>query len=117
MPLVLLPLVFFTIALTWLLASLGVYLRDIGQLVGVFTTALMFLSPIFYPISALPAEVQAWMYLNPLTLIIESTRDVLVWGKIPNLQQWLIQLVGSSMLAWFGFTLFQKARKGFADVV
>jgi lipopolysaccharide transport system permease protein len=117
LPLVLLPLALFTIGISWALASLGVYLRDISQIVGVVTTALMFLSPIFYPISALPAEFQNLMHLNPLTLVIESAREVLVWGNIPALQPWLIQLGVSSMIAWLGFAWFQKTRKGFADVL
>lgn len=117
LPLVLLPLALFTISMSWALASLGVYLRDIGQIVGVLTTALMFLSPIFYPISALPAEFQSLMHLNPLTAVIESTRDVLVWGKVPDFQLWIIQLAISSVLAWLGFIWFQKTRKGFADVL
>lgn len=117
LPLVLLPLALFTISMSWALASLGVYLRDIGQIVGVLTTALMFLLPIFYPITALPAEFQSLMYLNPLTAVIDSTRDVLVWGKVPDFQLWLIQLAISSVLAWLGFIWFQKTRKGFADVL
>jgi lipopolysaccharide transport system permease protein len=117
LPLVLLPLVFFTMAMSWVLASLGVYLRDIGQVIGVLTTALMFVTPIFYPISALPAEFQNLMHINPLTVVVESTREVLIWGKMPNLQLWIIQLAVSSMLAWLGFFWFQKTRKGFADVL
>jgi lipopolysaccharide transport system permease protein len=117
LPLVLLPLVLLTIGMSWALASFGVYLRDISQIVGVLTTALMFLSPIFYPISALPAEFQTLMHLNPLTLVIESTRDVLVWGKLPDIRLWLIQLGASSFIAWLGFVWFQKTRKGFADVL
>jgi lipopolysaccharide transport system permease protein len=117
LPLILLPLTLFTIGMSWALASLGVYLRDISQIVGVLTTALMFLSPIFYPISALPAEFQTWMHLNPLTLVIESTREVLVWGTMPNLLLWLIQLGVSTIIAWLGFAWFQKTRKGFADVL
>lgn len=117
LPLVLLPLVLFTMGLSWVLTSLGVYLRDISQMVGVITTALMFLSPIFYPISALPSEFQTLMHLNPLTLVIESTRDVLVWGKLPNMKVWLTQLGVSLILVWLGFTWFQKTRKGFCDVI
>jgi lipopolysaccharide transport system permease protein len=103
--------------MSWALASFGVYLRDISQIVGVLTTALMFLSPIFYPISALPAEFQTLMHLNPLTLVIESTREVLVWGRLPEIRLWLIQLGVSSFIAWLGFVWFQKTRKGFADVL
>jgi lipopolysaccharide transport system permease protein len=117
LPLVLLPLALFTLSMSWALASLGVYLRDISQIVVVLTTALMFLSPIFYPITALPAEFQALMHLNPLTLVIEATREVLVWGTIPDLHLWLIQLGISTFLAWLGFAWFQKTRKGFADVL
>ncbi|WP_286223997.1 ABC transporter permease [Polynucleobacter sp. HIN6] len=117
LPLVILPLIFLTVGLSWVLASLGVYLRDISQIVGVLTTALMFLSPIFYPISALPLEFQTSMHLNPLTLVIESTREVLVRGHIPSLKLWTIQLAVSIMLAWLGFAWFQRTRKGFADVL
>lgn len=117
LPLVILPLIFLTVGLSWFLASLGVYLRDISQIVGVLTSALMFLSPIFYPISALPPEFQTLIHLNPLTLIIESTREVLVWGNIPSIKLWAIQLAVSVMLAWLGFVWFQQTRKGFADVL
>jgi lipopolysaccharide transport system permease protein len=117
LPIVLLPLALFTMGMSWALASLGVYLRDISQIVGVLTTALMFLSPIFYPISALPVEFQTIIHLNPLTLVIESTREVLVWGNTPDVDLWLIQLGLSSAIAWFGFAWFQKTRKGFADVL
>lgn len=117
LPLVLLPLVLFTLGLSWMLASLGVYLRDVGQIVGVFTTALLFLSPIFYPVTALPAEYQNLLHLNPLTPVIEQTRQVLVWGKLPDLGFWAGAMVAGSAAAWLGFAWFQKTRKGFADVL
>lgn len=117
LPLVLLPLVLFTLGLSWMLASLGVYLRDVGQIVGVFTTALLFLSPIFYPVTALPAEYQTLLHLNPLTPVIEQTRQVLVWGKLPDLGFWGGAMVAGSAAAWLGFAWFQKTRKGFADVL
>jgi lipopolysaccharide transport system permease protein len=63
-PVVLLPLILFTLGISWILASLGVYLRDVGQIVGVITTALMFLSPIFYPVTALPKEYQILLHLH-----------------------------------------------------
>lgn len=116
-PLVLLPLALFTIGISWLLASLGVYLRDVGQIVGVLTTALMFLSPIFFPVSALPEKYQILLHLNPLTLVIEQTREVLVWGRIPDIKLWGMYLAGSAIIAWLGFAWFQKTRKGFADVL
>lgn len=116
-PLVLLPLVLFTLGLSWFLASLGVYLRDIGQVIGVLMSALMLLSAVFYPVSALPTAYQHWLYLNPLTLVIESSRDVLIWGVVPDISLWLGQLVGASVVAFLGHAWFEKTRQGFADVL
>jgi lipopolysaccharide transport system permease protein len=117
LPLVLAPLVLLTLGLCWLLAALGVYLRDVGQLIGIATTTLMFLSPIFYPLSALPPEYQPLLLANPLSLVIEQVRDVLVWGRLPQAVPFAIELALASLLAWLGFAWFQKTRKGFADVI
>ncbi|WP_296677879.1 ABC transporter permease [Thiothrix sp. UBA2332] len=117
LPFILLPLMLFTLGIAWLLASLGVYLRDVGQIVGVATTALLFLSPIFYPVSALPENYQTLLHFNPLTLVIEQTRQVLISGTMPNIKLWGLYLIGSSTVAWFGFAWFQRTRRGFADVL
>jgi lipopolysaccharide transport system permease protein len=103
--------------MSWALSSLGVYLRDVSQIVSIFTTVLMFLSPIFYPISVLPEFYQKLLYLNPLMPAIEQARGILFFGEGLN---WM--LMGgyyAAMLgvAWAGFAWFQKTRKGFADVI
>lgn len=116
-PLVLLPLLLGTMGLVWFLAALGVYLRDIAQVAGMVTTILMFLSPVFYPISMLPEKYQVWMHLNPLTFFMEEARKVMIFGGYPDLSGWLIYLGLSSLMAWLGFAWFQKARRGFADVI
>lgn len=116
-PLVLLPLLLFSLGLSWFLASLGVYLRDVGQIVGLVITGLMFMSPIFYPVSALPEGFRILFHLNPLAAVIEQTREVLIWGIFPKVTVLLIELLLSSLFAWLGFAWFQKTRKGFADVV
>jgi lipopolysaccharide transport system permease protein len=116
-PLVLLPLLLATMGIVWFLAALGVYLRDIAQIAGMATTILMFLSPVFYPISMLPEQYQAWMHLNPLTFIMEEARKVMIFGGYPDFSGWLMYLAMSSLLAWLGFAWFQKARRGFADVI
>ena len=116
-PVVLVPLVLFTLGVSWLLASIAVYLRDVAQLVGVLTTVLMFMSPIFYPLSALPAAYRSVIELNPLALPIEFARDVLLWGKMPDATAFCLYTAGSALMAWVGFTCFQKLRSGFADVV
>jgi lipopolysaccharide transport system permease protein len=116
-PIVLLPLALGTMGFAWMLASLGVYVRDIGQMTGIFTTVLMFLSPVFYPISSLPLEYQTWMRLNPMTFIIEEGRNVLTHGRMPDLLGWGLYLGAGLLVAWAGFWWFQKTRKGFADVL
>ncbi len=117
LPVVLLPLVFLTLGLAWLFASLGVYLRDVGQTVGVATTVLMFLSPIFYPVTALPEDYRAIMYLNPLAHLIEQARAVTIWGQMPDWGALGLGLAVSLAVAWLGFAWFQKTRRGFADVL
>ena len=117
LPFVMLPLLLMTAGFCFALAALGVYLRDVSQVVTVATTALLFLSPIFYPVSALPPAYQTIIHLNPLTLIIEQTRGILIAGIVPNLSAWVIGLGISILMTWVGFFVFQKTRKGFADVL
>lgn len=117
LPVVLLPILFVIVGLSWFLASLGVYLRDTGQVVGVIITALMFLSPIFYPVTALPEQYQAVMRLNPLTPTIEQVRDLLIWHAGVNWMDWARSMALSLFVAWLGFAWFQKTRKGFSDVL
>lgn len=116
-PLVLMPLVIFTTGLAWMLASLGVFLRDVGQTIGILTTVLMFLSPVFYPVTAVPERFQTYIMANPLTFIIEQAREVLIWGHMPNWWGLAIYTIASSAIAWAGYAWFQKTRKGFADVL
>ena len=116
-PFVFLPLVILTIGLAWMLASLGVFLRDVGQTIVIITTVLMFLSPVFYPVTAVPERFRLFIMANPLTFIIEQAREVLIWGHLPN---WLglgAYTLAAVAIAWAGYAWFQKTRKGFADVL
>lgn len=116
-PLVLLPLVILTLGLAWMLASLGVFLRDVGQTIGIITTVMMFLAPVFYPVTAVPEEFRHWIMANPLTFIIEQARAVLIWGHLPNWTGLGIYTLVAVSVAWAGYAWFQKTRKGFADVL
>ena len=116
-PLVLLPLVLVTLGIAWMLASLGVFLRDVGQTIGIITTVMLFLAPVFYPISVLPEKYQIYLFINPLTFIIEQSRLVLIYGQFPNWEGLAIYSSISLFVAWFGYWWFQKTRKGFADVL
>lgn len=116
-PLVLLPLVILTIGLAWMLASLGVFLRDVAQTIGIVTMVMMFLAPVFYPVTALPEQYRPWLMANPLTFIIEQAREVLVWGRLPDWAGLGIYTLVATVVAWAGYAWFQKTRKGFADVL
>ncbi|WP_374600975.1 ABC transporter permease [Niveibacterium sp.] len=117
LPLVLFPLVLFVMGVSWVLASLGVYLRDVSQFAQIATSVLMFLSPIFYPANALPPEFRNGLLYNPLSIVIEQTRDVLLWSRVPDVSQYVGHLIGAATICWLGFSWFQKTRKGFADVL
>lgn len=117
LPLVFLPLIIFCLGLAWILASLGVFIRDVGQTTVIITTVMMFLSPVFFPVTALPEKYRVWIMLNPLTFIIEQARAVLIWGNLPDWLGLVIYTVAATLVAWLGFVFFQKTRKGFADVL
>ena len=93
------------------------YIRDVAQFISILMTALMFLSPVFYPIASLPEQYHLFMNINPLTFVIEQARDVMIFGRSINWMPWLSQLLLSFLVAWLGFAWFQKTRKGFADVL
>jgi lipopolysaccharide transport system permease protein len=116
-PLVVLPLVILITGLAWALASLGVFLRDVGQTISIVTTVMMFLCPIFYPITAVPEVYRPFIMANPLTFIVEQAREVLVWGHLPDFAGLVVYTIVSTIIAWLGFAWFQKTRKGFADVL
>ena len=117
LPVIVLPLVFLTMALSWFLASCGVFLRDTAPTVGLVTTGLLFASPVFYPASALPEAYRPVLWLNPLTPIIEQFRDALFWGRLPDWRSFAIGLIASLAVAWLGLLWFDRTRPAFADVV
>jgi lipopolysaccharide transport system permease protein len=117
LPLTLFPVIFASVGLAWFLSALGVFVRDVGQITGVFITVLMFMSAVFYPLSALPEKYQVWLRLNPLVLIITESRNSLVFGLLPDWDSLVIALTVSLVIAFSGFWWFQKVRKGFADVI
>ena len=116
-PLVLLPLIILTLGCAWILSSLGVFIRDVSQTIGIVTTVMMFLSPVFFPVTSLPEIYRPLIMANPLTFIIEQSREVLIWGHLPDWIGLGIYAVVATIVAWVGYVWFQKTRKGFADVL
>ena len=116
-PLVVVPLLLVAVGLAWFVAALGVYFRDLGQIVPPLVTAAMFISPIFYPSSHLPEWVRPLMAANPVAFSVEAVRDVLFLGRLPDPGPWAAWLVAGTAVAGLGYAFFQKVRKGFADVL
>lgn len=116
-PLILLPLLAMGLGASWFLASITVYIRDVAYITSIITTMLMFLSAVFFPVSALPEEYRVFIYLNPVAVIVSESRNALIFGLSPN---WValggVSLVGLTV-AVAGYWWFQKTRKGFADVL
>jgi lipopolysaccharide transport system permease protein len=117
LPVVLTPLALVVLGMTWFLSSLGVFLRDVKQLVGILTTVILFGSPILYPVTAIPESMRAYVYANPLTLVLDNSKQVLFWGTIPDLRYLALSILVAWGVAWLGYAWFMKTRKGFADVV
>lgn len=117
LPVVLLPYLLFLMGLVWFLSGLGAYLRDIRQVTGVLATVFMFLGPVFYPITALPPAVQPWVWLNPLTAIIEGVRAVALYGQTPDWVTLSAYTLVAVVVFLLGFIWFQKTRRGFGDVL
>jgi lipopolysaccharide transport system permease protein len=107
----------FVAGTVWLLASLGVYLRDLKQVIAIVTMALMFLAPILYPMTLIPIQYRVWMYCNPLTIPVQAAQNVLIWGTLPRWDHLGLYALIASLFAWFAFAWFEQTRKGFADVV
>ena len=117
LPLVLLPLAIFSLGISYFVASLGVYIRDTQYLIGVILQILFFMTPIFYPLQAVPERFRWPLQLNPLTILIEEARKVFLYGELPN---WLflgIAFLVSCLVLHLGFIWFHKTKKGFADVL
>jgi lipopolysaccharide transport system permease protein len=117
LPLAYLPLLLLSLALGWFLASLGVYVRDIGQGIGVVVQILFFVSPVFYSISAAPQPLQPFLAANPMGTIINGFRQVLLWGQPLPWVGWALCSLVSGILAVLAYGWFMTTKKGFADVL
>lgn len=116
-PVVIIPFVLAILGISWFLSALGVYLRDIAQLMPLITQILMFLSPVLYPIENVPKRFVWIIMLNPLTFIVEQLRQVMISGMMPDLFGLTIYSAISILLCWMGLRFFRTLRPGFADVV
>jgi lipopolysaccharide transport system permease protein len=117
LPVVVVPLVILTVGISWIVAALGVYLRDIGQIAGVIAAAMLFLSSAIVPVQSVPQGYRVLFELNPLTFIIDQVREVVIWGRLPNWGGLGIYTIIACVVAVLGHRVFNKLRVGFADVL
>ncbi|UUX49982.1 ABC transporter permease [Nisaea acidiphila] len=117
LPVAWLPLLVMLQGLALLVASLGVFIRDIGQILGLLTTILMFSSSILFPPEMLPETLRPWLLLNPLTIPVDASRDVLLWGTFPNWERLGIYGLVAFATLWIGAWWFLRTKRGFAEVM
>ena len=111
-PILILPYLMLTLGLAWFLASLGVFVRDLQQVVPLAITGLMFLSPLFYPVSAVPPSLRSTIYLNPLTFIVESARNALFRNEWPDPIGLLVYFVAGCVRDVAGMGVVREDEKG-----
>ena len=117
LPVILAPFLVLLAGLCWSLAALGVYLKDIAQVVGTVVSAMLFLSPVFYARDTLSEPGRSFFLLNPLTVPVEQSRNVLIWGQAPDPAALTAYSGVALLVALSGYFLFKKLRPGFADVI
>lgn len=117
LPIVIMPLMTLSIGIGWVVSALGVFIRDISQFMGVITSLLLFLSPVFFSITSIPENFRKFIEYNPLTLIIGEFRKILITGDSPDLVSLFKYFLCSLVFALLAFIIFRKLRKGFADVL
>lgn len=117
LPIVYVPLTLFTLGVAWFLSSLGVFVRDVGQIIGVAVQMLFFLTPIFYPAEAVPASLRPWLAANPLAFVVDWARRTILLGSLPPLVEWVVVTVCTAAVCWLGYVWFMKSKPAFADVL
>lgn len=116
-PLVFLPLLLFTQGLSWMVACVGVAVKDLREAVGMVLTAWMFLTPIVYPASLIPEKYLFWAKLNPMFLMVDNFRRTLLYGQLPDFTYLLISLAQGGIIFLLGHLAFQRFKKLLAEVV
>ena len=117
LPVVALPLLFLTLGLSWFLAALGVYVRDVHYTVTLVVQVSFFVTPIFYPLDAVPEGFRHLVELNPLSPVVDNFRRVILWGTLPEWKPFAVWLGVTGVVMLLGYAWFMKTKKGFSDVI
>ncbi len=117
LPLALLPLAMITMGISYLLASLGVFLRDLKHITPPLSTAILFMSSVFYDPASLPEPYDWLITLNPITPAVDLMRDFVFWGRGPDLVAYSVYLIFAAIVLLIGIAFFSRTKKAFADVI
>jgi homopolymeric O-antigen transport system permease protein len=117
LPLILIPQLLATFGAAWLVASLGVFVRDLVQAIGLILMAWMYLTPIIYPESIVPENYRRLINLNPFTPLVRSYRRIILEGQPPDWHGLGLFLVFALLSFLLGYWWFARTRKNFADVI
>ena len=116
-PFIFVTMLLFALGCAWILAAIGVYVRDLTHTVALVMGGLMFLTPVFFPASAFPKKFAIFLDLNPIAYFIEALRSIIMLNELPAFEMTAIYLVVSAVISFGGYRFFQKAKRGFADVI
>jgi lipopolysaccharide transport system permease protein len=116
-PLILLPHIIFCIGIAFFMSAISVYLKDMASLASIIAMIGMYISPVFFPLSAVPGKFRFVCMLNPMTYSIENMRNILLYGTMPNLKYFCVTLVASFVIYLVGQWIFMRAKSGFADLL
>ena len=117
LPVILLPVILLAMGIAWLFSALGVFFRDIGQIVQFLTNVLMFASAVFYSAQKIPAAAWIYMRFNPVLLAIELARDATLWGRPLNYHHLAYLYLAGFAACYLGDLAFRRMKPAFADVL
>lgn len=117
LPVILLPLLLLCLGVNWLFSALGVFLRDVAQVIQFLSMALLFASAVFYPVSSIPAAAWVFMRFNPVLIAVELARNTVLWHEPIRLTH-LGYLYGVALVSCYaGYAVFRRLKPAFADVL
>ncbi|MBA3772995.1 MAG: ABC transporter permease [Ramlibacter sp.] len=116
LPFLLLPVLLLALGLSWFVAAWGVFIKDMSQIIPMFVQMLLFLSPVLYPMSAVPKMLQPLYQYNPLGIVIETSRAA-VTGQAVEWSAWAMALAFCLVASILGYAFFQHSREEFADAL
>ena len=116
-PVILLPHIVFCLGIAYFFSALSVYVKDMANFISILITVCMYASPVFFPLSALPEKFRFFIMLNPMTYGMENMRLAVIHGEVLNFEYYLISVVSAVTFHLAGKWVFNKAKRGFADLL